>query len=74
MEDMELNNLDTENLRIPPHNNDAETSALGAMLLSKEAITLSIEIISVEDFYSPAHQKFILPYYLYTTEMKPATW
>ncbi|MEQ2629218.1 replicative DNA helicase [Peptoniphilus lacrimalis] len=57
MEDMELNNLDTENLRIPPHNNDAETSALGAMLLSKEAITLSIEIISVEDFYSPAHQK-----------------
>lgn len=54
---MELNNLDTENLRIPPHNNDAETSALGAMLLSKEAITLSIEIISVEDFYSPAHQK-----------------
>lgn len=57
MENLELNDVDMENLKVPPHNNDAETSALGAMLLSKEAITLSIEMISVEDFYSPAHQK-----------------
>ena len=57
MENLELNEVDMENLKVPPHNNDAETSALGAMLLSKEAITLSIEMISVEDFYSPAHQK-----------------
>lgn len=57
MENLELNDVDMENLKVPPHNNDAETSALGAMLLSKEAITLSIEMISVEDFYSHAHQK-----------------
>lgn len=57
MENLELNEVDMENLKVPPHNNDAETSALGAMLLSKEAITLSIEMISMEDFYSPAHQK-----------------
>ena len=42
-------------LKIPPHNQEAEESVLGALMLSKEAITTAIEILREEDFYSPAH-------------------
>lgn len=44
-------------LRIPPHNTDAEESVLGAMMLSKEAITVAIEVLRPEDFYAQGHQK-----------------
>lgn len=44
-------------MRIPPNSSDAEESALGAMLLSKEAITAAIEVLKPEDFYSEGHQK-----------------
>jgi replicative DNA helicase len=42
--------------RIPPHNLEAEESLLGAMMLSREAITAAIEAhIDASDFYKPAH-------------------
>jgi replicative DNA helicase len=42
--------------RIPPHNLEAEESLLGAMLLSREAITAAIEArLEPHDFYKPAH-------------------
>ncbi len=41
--------------RIPPHNLDAEESLLGAMLLSRDAIAVAVEICSADDFYKPAH-------------------
>ncbi len=41
--------------RVPPHNLEAEESLLGAMLLSSHAIADSIELVSVEQFYRPAH-------------------
>ena len=41
--------------RVPPHNLEAEESLLGAMLLSSNAIADSIELISAEQFYRPAH-------------------
>jgi replicative DNA helicase len=42
--------------RIPPHNLEAEESLLGAMMLSREAITAAVEArIEVVDFYKPAH-------------------
>lgn len=37
--------------KIPPHNEEAEQSVLGAVLLSKEAISLVAEKIHPEDFY-----------------------
>lgn len=37
--------------KIVPHNIEAEQSVIGAMLLDKEAISLVIELVSVEDFY-----------------------
>ena len=41
--------------RIPPHNLEAEESLLGAMLLSRDAITTAIERCSPADFYKPSH-------------------
>ena len=42
--------------RIPPHNLEAEESLLGAMMLSREAITAAVEAhIETSDFYKPAH-------------------
>jgi replicative DNA helicase len=41
--------------RIPPHNTDAEQSVLGAMLESKEAIANVVEVLTADDFYTPAH-------------------
>jgi replicative DNA helicase len=42
--------------RIPPHNLEAEESLLGAMMLSREAITAAVEArLEPGDFYKPAH-------------------
>lgn len=40
------------NLRTPPHNEDAEQSVLGAILIDKNAITIIAEKISPADFYN----------------------
>ena len=42
--------------RVPPHNLEAEESLLGAMLLSRDAISAATEAnIGAADFYRPAH-------------------
>ena len=42
--------------RVPPHNLEAEESLLGAMMLTREAITDAIEAhVESRDFYKPAH-------------------
>ncbi|MDO4791972.1 MAG: replicative DNA helicase [Buchananella hordeovulneris] len=41
--------------RTPPQDIEAEQSVLGAMLLSKEAISEVSEVLRVEDFYRPVH-------------------
>ena len=42
--------------RVPPQNIEAEQSVLGAMLIDKEAIAKTTEILSAEDFYREAHR------------------
>ncbi|MBU1179268.1 replicative DNA helicase [Patescibacteria group bacterium] len=42
--------------RIPPHNLDAEVSTLGALLLNKDAVTQTADILTPEDFYDEKHQ------------------
>jgi replicative DNA helicase len=42
--------------RVPPHNLDAETSVIGSMLLSKNAIAEVTELVGAEDFYRGAHR------------------
>ncbi|RRD43482.1 replicative DNA helicase [Buchananella hordeovulneris] len=41
--------------RTPPQDVEAERSALGAMLLSKEAISEVSELLRTDDFYRPVH-------------------
>ena len=41
--------------RIPPHNLDAEKSALGIMLLSQEKVNAAIQMLKPSDFYNEGH-------------------
>ena len=42
--------------RIPPHNDDAEKAVLGSMLIDKGAVTVVIQILRADDFYSTANR------------------
>ena len=42
--------------RVPPHNAEAEESVLGAMMMSPDAAALSLEKLTMDDFYKPVHQ------------------
>lgn len=43
--------------RIPPHNDDAEKSVLGSVLLDKDALLDVLEVLRPEDFYSELHKE-----------------
>jgi replicative DNA helicase len=43
--------------RIPPHNDDAEKSVLGAILIDKEAYFKVSSVVKADDFYSSAHKE-----------------
>jgi replicative DNA helicase len=43
--------------KIPPHNNEAELSIIGGIMVEPEAFDLVSDTISAEDFYKSAHQK-----------------
>lgn len=43
--------------RIPPHNEEAEKSVLGAAMLSKEALLDVSEEVKAEDFYNESHKE-----------------
>ena len=43
--------------RIPPHNNEAEQSVIGAIFLEPQALITAAELLMPEDFYRTAHQK-----------------
>jgi len=47
---------DSDYGRLPPHDESAEQSVLGAMLLSKDAIADVLEVLQPGDFYKPRHQ------------------
>jgi replicative DNA helicase len=49
-------NEDPQKTPGPPQNVDAEQSALGAMMLSQEAITDVVEVLKPKDYYLPKHQ------------------
>ncbi len=50
-------NIEQTSGRVPPQAMDVEMSVLGAMLLEKEAISRSLEILDETAFYKPAHTK-----------------
>jgi replicative DNA helicase len=41
--------------KTPPHNEEAEQSVLGAILIDKEAINLVSAALKADDFYNPTH-------------------
>lgn len=44
-------------VKIPPHNEDAEQSVLGSLLIDSNAIIKVADILTPGDFYNPAHEK-----------------
>ncbi|MCP3856344.1 MAG: replicative DNA helicase [Actinomycetia bacterium] len=52
---MSLHDAPPEIGRVPPHNLQAEESLLGAMLLSRDAVSVAVESTAADDFYKPAH-------------------
>ncbi|MDR0927444.1 MAG: replicative DNA helicase [Ignavibacteria bacterium] len=51
--------FDTAMNRIPPHSEDAEIAVLGAMMLSREAISKAVTILSTESVKSPTDKLVI---------------
>jgi replicative DNA helicase len=45
------------NVKVPPHDEEAEKSVLGAVLLDKDAIIEVAEFLRPEHFYNPMHEK-----------------
>jgi replicative DNA helicase len=45
----------TENLRVPPHNIEAEQSFLGSLMLDKDAVIKVADLVRVGDFYKDDH-------------------
>lgn len=45
----------SENLRVPPHNIEAEQSVLGSLMLDKDAIIKIADLLKVGDFYKDDH-------------------
>ncbi len=45
----------SKELRVPPHNTDAEQSVLGALMLDKDAIIRVADMVQVGDFYNDKH-------------------
>lgn len=44
-------------LKLPPQDIEAERSVLGALMLDKNAVIKVADLITADDFYSPAHSK-----------------
>ena len=43
--------------KVPPHNDEAEQAALGAILLDNDAIDTALQYVNAEDFYSSANRR-----------------
>lgn len=54
-EEYQKRKLPTLSDKLPPQNLEAEKACLGSMLLDREAIEASIDILKVDDFYSNQH-------------------
>lgn len=53
---MDMNMMESLS-RMPPHNMEAEQSALGCMLLDKESVAAATDFLKGEDFYADSHKE-----------------
>lgn len=49
--------INTQTIKIPPQNIEAEQMVLGSLLLDKNIIIKIVDLLNPEDFYNPAHEK-----------------
>jgi len=49
--------VESKQIRIPPHSQEAEESVLGALLLDKDAVIAVAEFLTAEDFYDLKHKE-----------------
>jgi replicative DNA helicase len=49
--------VDNNQIRVPPHSENAEVSVLGALLLDKDAVIAVAEFLKPEDFYDDRHKE-----------------
>lgn len=55
---MEQQNMPAETFQnVPPHDDAAELSVLGAMFLDREAASIALEVLQGADFYRPDHRQ-----------------
>ncbi|HLG25605.1 MAG TPA: replicative DNA helicase [Candidatus Gracilibacteria bacterium] len=47
--------MDQVQLKVPPHNLEAERSTLGSLLIDKDAIMKIADLVAAEDFYHESH-------------------
>ncbi|MCF6237343.1 MAG: replicative DNA helicase [Candidatus Marinimicrobia bacterium] len=47
----------SQNLRLPPHNEEAEQSIIGSIMLDHMALSAAMKFLEPRSFYRPAHQK-----------------
>ncbi len=59
------------NLRVPPQNVEAEQAVLGSMMLSKEAVSVALQLLEPEYFYKSAHQKIFQAIITLESESEP---
>ncbi|MCZ2259053.1 replicative DNA helicase [Sporosarcina sp. G11-34] len=59
------------NDRIPPHNNEAEQSVIGAIFLEPQALITAAEVLIPEDFYRTAHEKIFNTMILLSERSQP---
>ena len=45
----------SNNVRVPPHNYEAEESVLGAILIDGDALTKIADLLEPDDFYRDRH-------------------
>ena len=57
--------------RIPPHNEEAERSVLGAVMLNREVLFDVLEEVEADDFYNAANQEIFNAIYELYKENKP---
>ena len=43
--------------RVPPNNTDAEKSVLSCMMQDHEALSMTLEVLTADDFYQPANRE-----------------
>lgn len=61
-----------EEMRVPPHDNEAERSVLGALLIDKDAIVKVVEFLRAEHFYRTAHEEIFSAIFELYEKREPA--